>query len=190
MISPSRLVCRRGQIVPVPAKAWFEAGFAGNVQGGRGESMIAHLQMQGYVQIPHDRPAVAFGTRTLGPESTYLSRYEGIGPDGKHCIRWCDAWERPRGLGSLTLWDRDDEGRDAWLAECLALVSPGGLAPVQVQIAVQPLIRTAHVLMDRLHTPRGKRLLLAQLAHIPDEHLPDDLRAIRDAVGKEARASA
>lgn len=194
MLSESRLVCRKGRIVPAPAKAWMEQGFMNNQKGGVGQGMIADLNGRGWVAIPHTRPAVAFGEPTIPADaattermSTYLHKVKGVGPDGKPCTRWCDVWERPRGLGTSLVWDRDNDGRDEWLISCLDLVVPDGkLRQVHIDIALQPALRAAYGLLDRATTPRGRRLLLGQLNHIPVEHLPDDLKAALEEFSPKA----
>lgn len=188
MVSPAQLTCRNGRIVPLPAKAWHAPGLNGNGRSrGRGEGFVSYLSGQGYVPVPHDRPAVAFGIERTTPDpSTYLDVYDGIGPSGEPVEYYCDAWRRPHTLGHTLRWEADEQGRDEWLAGLVDLIGMDGKwSDDQIAIAIDPVVTKARSLLDR-DDPRGKRMLAIAVRHLPAEHVPDDLKAAyREATAKK-----
>lgn len=179
MISGAHLVCRHGRILPALAKAWHDDGYAGNVIGGRGQSLVTQGQIAGYHSIPHDRPAVAFGVQRQPYPSTYIAEYRGVDQKGRPVTHYTDAWRRPQSIGHLTTWELDSDGYDDWLEGCLEIVSPDGLLPVQIDLAIGPVLHNARRLLDR-DDQRGKRLLREQVLHLPADLVPDDLQAAYD----------
>lgn len=175
-VSPTRLFCVDGQILPELAKAWHTPGIQGNPAGtNRGQGFVGNMIAQGYQPVPHDLPCQAFGAPRAGsPVSTYLDRYEGVSR-GRRVVYYSDAWHRPRQLGHLTSWEHDRAGWLDFLERCLALVSPDGLVDLQVQLAVAPVLRRVRAAQDR-DDARGRRMLAQLLSHLPAEHVPDDLR--------------
>jgi hypothetical protein len=134
----------------------------------------------GFVAVPHVMDCVAFGAPRVNPEvSAYLDRYQGVA-QGRAVTYYSDAWHRPRRIGHLVAWDFDEAGWMAFLAQCLKLVTPGELDPVQVEIATLPLISAIRAAQDR-SDERGKRTVTELLGHLPPEHTPDDLAALRPA---------
>lgn len=188
-ISPAKLGCRNGQIVPLAAKAWHEPGLNGNAPGpNHGEGFLMTLRRQGYVEIPHDTPARAFGADRVGvQDSTYLDRYTGIDAHGRHTVYWCDAWERPEPFGHLVHWRRDPDGRDQWLHDQLLRISGGALSDLQISLATEPLIASIRGLY-RAHGSKASVRIKEQIAHLPPAHVPPDLQAIASELGIEARA--
>jgi hypothetical protein len=187
MISPAKLGVRLGRIVPLPAKAWHEPGLNGNapVAGNGGEGFIMTLRRQGFVELSHDIPAIAFGQERLPgnvADSTYLQRYTGVDPQGRSTVYWCDAWERPEPFGHLIAWKRDQEGRDAWLHQQLLRVSGGELSELQIRLATEPLIASIRSIY-RAHGEKAAHRLREQLKHLPAAHVPPDLKAIAESVG-------
>lgn len=186
LISPAKLACRDGAIVPLPAKAWHEPGLNGNGKNpGRGEGFVLRMQSQGFIAIPHDFPASAFGAqRSVDPISTYLDRYEGIDAMGRPCVYYTDAWERPESLGHLIHWKRDKVGRDAFLvAALMALTGINVLSAVQIQIATTPLIDSIRSLF-RARGLDAARHLGERIAHLPPGHIPPDVARIARAVAE------
>ena len=190
MVSPGKLTCRDGRILPVPAKAPHDTGFSSNVEGGLGNGMVSDLQrLGGFVVVPHRRPVVAFGSKHEGL-SNYLRMHEGTGPNGRGAaVYWTDAWTRPVMYGHILDWEYDHEGRDEWLEGLIDIIAPNGLADAQIRAAIQPAVSAAQALMDR-EDRRGKRLLAAQVLHIPAEHVPDDLRDVYEAAAGKGMATA
>ena len=177
-VSPVALQCHTGRIVPRLAKAWHTPGLGGNGRDlGRGEGFVASLRDRyGYQPVPHDIECVAFGeSRTEPAPSTYLDRYEGVTVNDLPCVYHTDAWHRPRVLGNLTIWDWDAAGWLDFLGRCLRIVTPGDLDPVQIELAMAPLIRSIRRLLDR-KDERAAGALEQHLAHLPAEHAPADLQ--------------
>lgn len=175
MVSPSQLECRGRRIVPKLAKAWFDDGFSTNERGNLGRGMRSDLERAGWIQIPHDRPVVAFDELITTPApSTYLKQWRGISAAGKPATVWTDAWRRPEMLGAEIEWVQDDAGRDEWLAGCIDIFAPDGLTDRQIEIAIRPLVRLCRQLSDR-QDPRGRRYLRTAFASLPVEHVPVDL---------------
>lgn len=178
-VSPTRLHCIEGQILPTLAKAWHTPGANGNSASpdSRGQGFIANLMGAGYVAVPHDIPATAFGAdRKDSPVSTYLDRYEGVSM-GRRVVYYSEAWRRPQRIGHLVSWEYDRPGWLAFLQSCLNLVSPDGLVQVQIDLAVAPLVRQIRAAQDR-EDSRGRRRLGLLLKNAPMEHLPADLADI------------
>jgi hypothetical protein len=178
-VSPTRLHCRRGRILPTLAKAWHTPGIHGNSASpdNRGAGFVGNLMTAGYTPVPHDLKAVAFGeSRTNAPISAYLDRYEGVA-HGRRVVYYSDAWHRPRRVGHLTSWEYDEEGWMTFLQSCLDLVAPGGLLGMQVQIAIQPIVRRLRAAQDR-DDSRGRRMVRTLLEHAPIDHLPPDLQEL------------
>jgi hypothetical protein len=174
-VSPTRLFCLDGLILPELAKAWHTPGIQGNPPGtNRGQGFVGNMIANGYQPVPHDMACEAFGQSRAGsPVSTYLDRYEGVS-GGRGVVYYSDAWHRPRQLGHLTSWEHDRDGWKAFLARCLDIVSPNGLVDLQVQLAVAPVLRRIRAAQDR-DDARGRRMLLQLLSHLPAEHVPSDL---------------
>lgn len=174
-VSPTRLHCIDGEILPELSKAWHTPGCNGNGAGpGQGQGFVSNLMGVGFTPVPHDIEAVAFGeSRSNAALSSYLDRYEGIS-QGQHVVYHSDAWHRPKQLGHLVSWDFDREGWKAFLRSCLALVAPEGLVDLQVRIAVDPVIRRIRAAQDR-EDARGRRILSQLVANLPPEHIPADL---------------
>ena len=185
-VSPTRLQCMDGEILPELAKAWHTPGMNGNGAGaGQGQGFVSNLMAAGYTPIPHDLDCVAFGESRAGAAlSSYLDRHEGISA-GQPVVYHSDAWHRPKQLGHLTSWDFDREGWKAFLRQCLAIVSPDGLVDMQVQIAVNPVLRRIRAAQDR-EDARGRRMLSQLVNHLPVEFIPADLveAAMADATAK------
>lgn len=177
MVNPAKLGCRDGRIVPLPVKVWHEPGWCGNgAHNDQASGAILQLERQGFSRIDHGTPVVAFGeSRTTPQPSTYLNRFEGVSPKGRAVVHYADAWERPRQMGHLTTWEQDSEGRDLWLVEQLAAISPE-LAPVQIELATTPLIERARQLIGK---PNTERLIASYVGHLPVEHTPSDLASYR-----------
>jgi len=176
LVSPTKLGCWRGKIIPHLAKASHEPGFCGNGRAhGHGEGMVAYMQTQGFTAIPHDMPGLsAFGTPRGGGQSYYLDRWEGLDSTGRPVVYWSEAWFRPRSLGRVIGWETDEEGWLDFLGRCLRLVSPV-LDQIQIDLACQPRISQIRSLLDRPDSPRRKRLIDAHLQDLPREHTPEDL---------------
>lgn len=181
MASPTKLRCYRGVILPALAKAWHTPGLHGNGRDwGRGEGYQSNMMGIGFVSVPHDMTCTAFGAVRVNPEvSAYLDRYQGVA-QGRGVTYYSDAWHRPRRIGHLVAWDFDESGWMAFLGECLRTVHPGDLDPVQIEIATAPLITSIRSAQDR-SDERGRRTVVELLAHLPPEHTPDDLAALRPA---------
>lgn len=181
MVSPTKLRSYKGVILPALAKAWHTPGLHGNGRDwGRGEGYQSNMMQLGFVAVPHVMDCVAFGAPRANPEvSAYLDRYQGVA-QGRAVTYYSDAWHRPRRIGHLVAWDFDEAGWMAFLAQCLKLVTPGELDPVQVEIATLPLISAIRAAQDR-SDERGKRTVTELLGHLPPEHTPDDLAALRPA---------
>ena len=177
--SPTMLECHDGQIVAKLAKAWHTPGLNGNGRlRGRGEGFIAALEAQGWTRIPHDIECLAWGEPSRGPDSTYLRRWSGL--LGERIVSyWTDAWTRPRAIGQETRWTRDEAGWRDFLARCLAVVWPGDLDEVQVEIATAPLLRRLRAVLGR-ETISARQAREACLRHLPSAHVPRDLRAVYD----------
>ena len=175
-VSPTRLMCIDGEVLPELAKAWHTPGSNGNAAGvGQGQGFVSNLMGVGFVPVPHDIECSAFGDSRAGaPLSAYLDRYEGVSR-GRPVVYHADAWHRPKQLGHLVSWEHDREGWKDFLRRCLALVSPDGLIDMQVEMAVAPVLRRIQAAQDR-DDARGQRMLAALLAHLPPEHIPVDLR--------------
>jgi len=136
-VSPTKLMCVDGEILPELTKAWHTPGMNGNGAGrGQGQGFVSNLMAEGMVPIPHDIECEAFGESRAGaPLSAYIDRYEGV-CRGRRVVYHSEAWERPYQLGNATDWQRDHEGKKAFLRKCLAMVSPDGLVELQVRLAV------------------------------------------------------
>ena len=175
-VSPTRLMCLDGEILPELAKAWHTPGANGNAGGrGQGQGFVSNLMGAGFTPVPHDIETTAFGESRAGaPLSAYLDRYEGMSR-GRPVVYHADAWHRPKQPGHLVSWERDREGWKGFLRQCLALVSPDGLVDMQVELAVAPVLRRIQAAQDR-DDARGQRMLTALLSHLPPEHVPADLR--------------
>jgi hypothetical protein len=181
-VSPTKLQCIDGEILPELSKAWHTPGMNGNGAGrGQGQGFVSNLMGEGFVPVPHDIDCEAFGESRAGaPLSAYLDRHQGVSR-GRSVVYHSDAWERPYQLGNATDWKRDHEGWKAFLRKCLAIVSPDGLVDLQVRIAVDPLVRRIRAAQDR-DDARGRRMLVKMFSNLPAEHCPDDLLAAREAV--------
>lgn len=191
MISPAKLGCRNGRIVPMPAKAWHEPGLNGNApRASQGEGYIMTLRRQGYQEISHDTPAVAFGAdRVNVADSTYLDRYTGQDGQGRSVVYWADAWERPQALGHIIYWERDQEGRDQWLEAQLLRLSGGALSEVQIRLATEPLIASIRSIW-RTHGAKAAQRVKEQLGHLPADRIPADLLAVAQELQINPSASA
>ena len=192
-VSPTRLHCIDGLILPTLAKAWHTPGANGNSASpdSRGQGFISNLMGVGYVAVPHDLPAVAFGEdRKTAPVSTYLDRYEGVS-HGRGVVYYSEAWRRPKRIGHLVSWEFDREGWLAFLGDCLALVCPDGLVQMQIDLAMQPLVRRLRAAQDR-EDSRGRRMVATLLDNAPIDHLPADLLdlAAEHSEAKAAKAKA
>jgi|TARA_S200002703_G_scaffold140227_1_gene131375 hypothetical protein len=178
-VSPTKLMCVDGEILPELTKAWHTPGMNGNGAGrGQGQGFVSNLMAEGMVPIPHDIECEAFGESRAGaPLSAYIDRYEGV-CRGRRVVYHSEAWERPYQLGNATDWQRDHEGKKAFLRKCLAMVSPDGLVELQVRLAVEPLVRRIRAALDR-DDARGKRNAVRMFNHLPAEHCPEDLLAAR-----------
>tara|TARA_R110000751_G_scaffold94923_2_gene185332 strand:- start:562 stop:1275 length:714 start_codon:yes stop_codon:yes gene_type:complete len=176
MLHPGRVTCRSGLIVPMAAKAWHQTGISMNRAGGNGLGFQTQLiQNDGYIAIPHDRPVEAFGVSiTEARPSTYLKAWRGVDKAGRAMTKYTNAWEKPEQHGTAVYWDSDEAGRDAWLAEAIELIAPDGLTDRHIRAAVEPIVRRCYALQDR-QDPRGRRLLLLQVRHLPADHVPYDL---------------
>lgn len=187
-LSPAKLCCRHGRILPVAASAWFDDGFSTNQAGGRGNGLIGDLARHGFTTpIPHRRPAIAFGQSTVPSPSTYLRKWTGM--DGSRsgesvlytCVRYTDAWTRYESLGHLTQKEEDRDGRDDWLEGCLELIAPGGLSDFQIRLATEPVIRKCLSLLDRgREDARGRRVLHQTVLHLPPAQVPPELSGVYD----------
>jgi len=196
MASRSALTTYRGQIVPDLAKALHEQGTNGNPPAPNdGRGMSAWMERDGWLRIPYDLPGlVAFGVqRDLVPGlmCRYLDRHSGKNRSGQAVETWTDAWTRPKRLGALTIWERDDEGWQAFLARVLALIQDGQpLAPEQVQIALAGRLRAIQGTLDKPEGHARTRRLREHAAHLPIEYHPPELRAVLGAASpQEAVAS-
>ncbi len=180
-VSPTRLHCVDGEILPELAKAWHTPGMNGNGAGrGQGQGFVSNLMAVGYTPVPHDIACEAFGASRAGASlSSYLDRHEGIS-SGRPVVYHSDAWHRPKQLGHLTSWEFDREGWKVFLRQCLALVSPEGLVELQVQIAVNPVLRRIRAAEDR-DDARGRRMLAQLVSHLPPEFVPADLMEAAEA---------
>jgi len=186
LVSPIRLRCYRGQILPCLAKASHAPGLNGNArQPGRGEGFIAALVADGWHQVPHGIECVAFGeTRTAAMcgraiESTYLTHHRGL-LHRRPASYYTDAWHRPRVIGPLTRWSFDEDGWVDFLGRCLKLVWDKPLDEIQIELAVEPVIRRLRTSLGRDTIP-CKQAVGACLTHLPAEHVPADLREMYDA---------
>jgi hypothetical protein len=191
-VSPTRLHCIEGRILPTLAKAWHTPGSNGNSASpdSRGQGFVANLMAVGYTAVPHDIAAVAFGEdRANAQVSTYLDRYEGVS-DGRKVVYYSEAWKRPRRIGHLVNWEIDRDGWLDFLQSCLDLVCPDGLIQVQVDLALEPTLRRLRAAQDR-EDSRGRRMMATLLRHAPTEHLPPDLAdlAIEQAEALAARTA-
>lgn len=181
MVTPAKLGCRFGRIVPLHVCAMHDPGIGSNVKGDNGAGFIHDLTTQGYVAIPHNFvPCVAFGESRVGSEpSYYLRKHEGYDGEGRSVEMFTDAWMRPRQLGHLTTWENDREGRDTFLIEALRRLVMGGrdLEPIQVEIATMPLIRR---ILDeaRMDTAHARQMIREMVVHLPPEHMPDSIKDI------------
>lgn len=185
-ISPARLGCRNGQIVPLPVPAYHAAGLSANVRGDNGAGYVGQLTRQGYKAVPHDRlPCVAFdASREGAPDSTYLHRWEGRDIGGGTVERWSDAWSRPIQFGHQVIWEQDAAGRDAFLVQCLIDLCNDGqpLSAIQIRMATEPLI-------DRIRAEAGNeapaaRKVVRQLAqHLPRANYTPEVVDILNRMG-------
>jgi len=181
MISAARLCCRNGRIVPKAVPAWHAPGIAGNVRGDHGAGYVGQLTRQGYVEIPHDRlPCVAFGESRAGAaHSVYLERHEGVDITGRKVSQWTSAWTRYVRLGHMVRPEHDHEGKDRFLEQAMLdlVCRDGKLAPVQIEMAIEPLV--ARIGRESNNdTPRARRMIAQMVAQLPPEHTPDSVRAI------------
>jgi hypothetical protein len=191
VVNPGRLECRGGRILPVVGKVWHEPGFGANAvgdsEGGMGFFSNVRASAPGTLIIPHDRPATAWGVlrdpATYGPPhgSTYMVCHRGRTAGGSDAYQWSDAWARPVPLGAIqATWKQDLDGRDRWLETCLDLICPNGHpTDEQITIAIRPTIEHCRHMQDR-NDPRGQRALRIAVLHLPEEHVPADLRGIYD----------
>jgi hypothetical protein len=186
-VSPTRLQCFEGEILPELAKAWHTPGANGNAPGrGQGQGFVSNLMAVGFTPVPHDIDATAFGaSRGDAPLSAYLDRHVGVS-GGRGVVYHSDAWHRPKQLGHLVSWEFDREGWKAFLRDCLALVSPDGLVDMQVEIAVAPVLRRIRAAQDR-DDARGRRMLASLVSHLPPDHVPEDLRDELEVPAKPTR---
>lgn len=188
-VSPTKLQCVSGRILPELAKAWHTPGINGNPAGtNRGAGFISNLVAIGFQPVPHDLDCVAFGESRAGsPVSTYLDRHVGIDGDRRRVVYYSDAWTRPKRIGHLVRWERDHAGWLDFLDQCLALVCPTGeLEPLQIELAMEPVIRRIRTAQDR-EDSRGRRMVDALLAQVPHEHLPPDLADLAAERAEQAK---
>ena len=89
-------------------------------------------------------------------------------------VYYSEAWRRPKRIGHLVSWEADREGWLKFLGDCLALVSPNGLVQMQIDLAMQPLVRRLRAAQDR-EDSRGRRMVATLLDNAPIDHLPPDL---------------
>ena len=170
---PTQVQCLGGRVVARLAKAWHEPGLNGNGKDpGKGEGFISTLERQGkWRVIPHDIEVVAFGVQRQG----YLSQWRGrVGESQGEVDHWTDAWHRPRQIGHLTRWEFDADGWADFLGRCLAHVWPGDLDAVQVELAVEPVLRTLRTCIGRDSIP-AKQAVGACFRNIPPDEVPPDL---------------
>lgn len=177
MVAADRLTCRGGHIVPDPIKhAWTPGGVNAPAdwrQGQRAQGAIAgSMATAQAIEVPHRMQGlVAFGqSRDSAKFSAYIDLYEN-GP----IMYAVEAWQRPRRLGSRTVWEWDEAGYLAFLLRLLPAIAPDGkLLPIQVEIATAPIIRECRLLLNG-QGPRVERLVRERVALLPREHVPADL---------------
>lgn len=167
MVSPVMLGCMDGAIVPLLAKAWHTPGTMGNGRGvGTGQGAQASMAAQGFIPIPHDVPATAFGVaRNPGNGSTYIDRYESRG-----VVYHCDAWHRPQQIGHMTRWEWDRDGWRDWLVSLRDRFF-GDLADFQIEIATRPLLDEIDALSHR-DDNMAPKLIAERLRQLPPEFHP------------------
>ncbi len=197
MINPGALQCRNGRIVPKVAHAMWTPGLCGNGKAmGRGEGMRLQLQGLGYTEIPHDFPAVAFGAQRVpgpGVVSSYIDEHQArtsLGRGGRLVKHYTDCWTRPERLGHLVDWVRDDEGRDAFLAEALIQLGNKGrpLTETQIKIATTPILRKLGQLLST-DTAHSRRIFLQTVAHLPDEYMTHEFREAHRRIRGDSQAA-
>lgn len=175
MVSADRLTCRRGRIVPDLIKHQWTAGGLNPpttwAHGNRAQgSVAASMASSMAIEVPRRMPGVtAFGQSRDGADYCYMDLYRNGG-----MVYACEAWERPRRLGSRVIWDRDEEGFLAFLERLLPLIAPDGLEPIQIEIATAPIIRQARLALIK-DGPSVERHVRQVVAQLPREHIPADL---------------
>ena len=182
MVSPAKLGCHHGQIVPLLATAWHAPGLSGNRRGDLGRGYQSQLEMEGYIPIPHNWGAdsLAFGvSRTGAADSTYLQRWSGVTIYGAPAVQWTHAWKQPQQLGHRVDWITDDAGRIAFMRRALIELANDGreLSDLQIRIAVEPLQR--RIVSESIHDSGHARKVVRQCAlHLPREHHTHEITAI------------
>ena len=182
MVSPAKLGCHHGKIVPLMATAWHAPGLSGNRRGDLGRGYQSQLEMEGYVAIPHNWGAdsLAFGVpRTGAADSTYLQRWNGVTIYGSPAVQWTHAWKQPQQLGHRVDWVSDDAGRIAFMQRALIELANEGreLSDLQIRIAVEPLQR--RIVSESIHDSGHARMVVRQCAvHLPREHHTHEITAI------------
>jgi hypothetical protein len=182
MVSPAKLGCHHGKIVPLMATAWHAPGLSGNRRGDLGRGYQSQLEMEGYVAIPHNWGAdsLAVGVpRTGAADSTYLQRWNGVTIYGAPAVQWTHAWKQPQQLGHRVDWVSDDAGRIAFMQRALIELANEGreLSDLQIRIAVEPLQR--RIVSESIHDSGHARMVVRQCAvHLPREHHTHEITAI------------
>jgi hypothetical protein len=186
MVHPASLECSGGQIVPRLIKASHEPGTCGNPPGpNTGQGHITALRADGWVEVPADIPATAWGVdRTQEPDilATYLNDHHGVNARGEPVVYVADAWDQPVSVGGVTRWQRDQAGFVAWRVSLirelgLGMAADGGLSDEQVLMAVEPLIAAVRSESSRT-TPMSRARVLVLLAQLPEAHIPADLKKL------------
>ena len=180
-VSPVAVRCYRGQILPRLYKAYHESGLNGNGRHkGKGEGAIAAKEANGWIRVPHEIPCVAFGENRPGSaplESTYLTRHRGR--LGKATVDYfTTAWRRPRSIGPMTSWAFDPDGWQDFLARAWKIAWPDELDQVQIELAVNPLLRRFESAVSSNSIP-SRQVVEAVLTHLPPEYDTPQIAELR-----------
>ena len=193
MVSPGSVCWYNKKLIPQVKTVFHTPGLGSNIAGDAGRGIREEMRAAGFVEIPYDfaPDALAFGVPRSAhggqKMAVYVDRYDGITALGVPAVEYRHAWERPLQLGHLVQWERDDDGRTAYLERALIEIANNGQPAHKAQIKLATGALVARIELEgRSQTPRAAIMVRSLVAHLPDEY-HNEIRPVLDRfrIGQE-----